>query len=225
MTGKARQAELCFHGIGQPGRELEEGEERFWIDPATFRDILDVVSDFPGTALSFDDSNASDAEIAFPELARRAMPASFYVIAGRLGRPGSLTPDQVRALHGSGMSIGSHGMDHVAWQLVRSHEARHREFVAARDAISDVIGEAVTTAACPRGSYDRRSIRWLRDLGYQQVRIIDGGASSPGAWLRDRYSVTRFDDAESIAAYLAAPDGSRATRMKRALKGAVKRWR
>ena len=153
------------------------------------------------------------------------MVADFFVIAGRLDRTGSLGSQDVRELDRRGMRIGSHGMDHVSWREVRSESSKDREYVQAREMLRDLTGTNVTAAAFPRGSYDRTAITNLRSLGYDDLRIIDGGASSPGAWLRDRYSVTRFDTAESIATYLARPDGGAMGRAQRTLKRGLKRWR
>ena len=49
--------------------------------------------------LSFDDGNSSDVEIALPALRERGLPRRFFVVAGRLDRPGSLSRDDVRELH------------------------------------------------------------------------------------------------------------------------------
>ncbi|MFC6714656.1 polysaccharide deacetylase family protein [Branchiibius cervicis] len=221
----SRVAELCFHGIGVPDRQLEPGEDRFWVDPSTFASILDAVRDFPSATISFDDSNVSDVIYALPGLERRDLRADFFVIAGRLDQRGSLGCEDVRELGRRGMRIGSHGMDHVSWRQVRSASSQEREYVLARRMLGDLTGTEVTAAAFPRGAYDRAAITTLRALGYEDLRIIDGGASSPDAWLRDRYSVTRFDTAESIAAYLASPDGGLAGRLQRTVKRGIKRWR
>ena len=45
--------------------------------------------------ISFDDGNASDLEIGLPALLERGLTATFFVLAGRLGRPGSLDADEV----------------------------------------------------------------------------------------------------------------------------------
>ena len=42
---------LCFHGIGAPGRELEPGEENYWIGPAKFEELLDVIVRFPSVRI------------------------------------------------------------------------------------------------------------------------------------------------------------------------------
>ena len=48
--------------------------------------------------ISFDDGNASDVGIALPELERRGLKAVFFLLAGRLGQPGSLTEADVTAM-------------------------------------------------------------------------------------------------------------------------------
>ena len=110
---------LCFHGIGRPQRDLEPGEATYWIDVDLYHRVLDEVMDDPRVRISFDDGNASDIEIGLPGLVERGLDATFFVLAGRLGAPGSLSADQVGALVGQGMRIGSHGMDHRPWRGLR----------------------------------------------------------------------------------------------------------
>src|SRR3954467_1757965 len=107
---------LCFHGIGQPDRALEPDEAQYWIDVDQFESLLTEAARNPSIQLSFDDGNASDASVALPALVARGLTATFFVIAGRLGQPGSLTVGDVRALADAGMTIGSHGMHQRAWR-------------------------------------------------------------------------------------------------------------
>ena len=65
---------------------------------------------------TFDDGNVSDVTEALPALAERGLSAQVFVCAGRFGTDGFLTEEQVRELRAAGMSIGSHGMDHVRWR-------------------------------------------------------------------------------------------------------------
>src|SRR5918911_1100678 len=93
---------LCFHGIGQPERALEPDEAQYWIDVDRFESLLDEAARNPSVQLAFDDGNASDVAVALPALVARGLTASFFVIAGRLGQPGSLTVAGVRALADAG---------------------------------------------------------------------------------------------------------------------------
>src|ERR1017187_5607160 len=106
---------LNFHGLGTPKHELPSKELAFWIRESQFDAILDYVRDRDGICLTFDDSNESDLTIALPALQARGMEAHFFLVAGRIGRPGYLSPAQVRALVSAGMAMGNHGMHHQAW--------------------------------------------------------------------------------------------------------------
>jgi peptidoglycan/xylan/chitin deacetylase (PgdA/CDA1 family) len=227
ITSRAdgRVTTLCFHGIGAPERDLEDGEQRFWISEQCFTEMLDLLADHPDVGITFDDANSSDHRYALPALARRGQVATFFVIAGRLDRPGSLDSDQLRELARAGMIIGSHGMDHVSWRTLPDESARRREFTEAAVRIQEITGEAVSQAACPNGQYDRRVLRGLRANGYQRVYTVDGGASRPTAWVRDRYTVTRHDTVDTLADYLDAPDGGARSRVTREARGMIKRWR
>lgn len=47
--GRAEEVVLnvCFHGIGVPGRPLEPGEGKFWVGAAQFEDLLGVIGRYP----------------------------------------------------------------------------------------------------------------------------------------------------------------------------------
>ncbi|MFC7724015.1 polysaccharide deacetylase family protein [Nocardioides sp. GCM10028917] len=218
-----RVVNLCFHGIGAPGRDLEPGEDAYWIEVDAFGEILDLVADRPEVRLSFDDANASDAEVALPELVRRGLQASFFVVAGRLDQRGSLTSDQVRELQAAGMTIGNHGMTHCPWRGLDTRQ-QHEELVSARTLLAELIGAPVRDAALPLGRYDRRTISQLRALGYRSVHTSDRRRAREGQWMQPRYSVHRDDTAASVERDVLRPP-SFAARSRGVLVGTAKRWR
>ena len=215
---------LCFHGIGAPRRVLEPDEERFWVKESQFDEMLDTVADDPAVRISFDDANASDIATALPHLSRRGLSATFFVIAGRIGRPGSLSRGDLQELVAAGMTIGAHGMHHRPWRTATDREL-HQEIDEAPRVIADAAGTAVDRFACPHGSYDRRVLRALRHHGAARVYTVDGGAARADGWLQSRYVVERTDTAESLAALGRNPHGTSMTRTLRSLKCAVKRLR
>lgn len=222
MAGR-RVFNVAFHGIGSPQRPLEPGEDRYWVEDERFVALLDELNAHPHVQLSFDDGNASDVEIALPALQRRSMRAAFFVIAARLDEPGSLSRADVEKLVVAGMTVGSHGMYHQPWRGL-GESARQEEFVAAREAIRAASGKHVDEAACPFGTYDRRSLGDLRRLGYRRVYTSDGVSADADQWIQPRYSVRREDDVASIRQLVTQlpPLPMRAAR-----RGwqAVKRWR
>lgn len=192
---------LCFHGVGTPPRSAPAEEAAYWISPDTFRRVLDRVAERPDVRLSFDDGNSSDVDIALGELVDRDRTAEFFVLAGRLGAPGSLSADDVRALRAAGMGIGSHGMHHRVWRGLSPAE-RHEELVVARELLEDVLGAPVRTAACPLGRYDRATLSALRRLRYDRVYTSDRALARPGTWRQARFSLRKDDTADDVGAWL-----------------------
>lgn len=224
MTGRAS---LCFHGVGEPRRTLEPGEFPYWISVETFRAVLDRVATLPPTTppvrITFDDGNVSDVETALPELTTRGLEATFFVLAGRLDEPGSLSRDDVRTLVAEGMRVGTHGMDHRPW-VGLDDVTRQRELVEARDRLRDLTGIPIDEAALPLGRYDRRLLRQLRSLGYRHVHTSDRAWARPDAWLQPRFSLRDTDTIESVhTEMLTAPSFAR--RAERTAVGWVKRLR
>jgi peptidoglycan/xylan/chitin deacetylase (PgdA/CDA1 family) len=199
---------VCFHGIGTPGRELEPGEADYWVARQAFLDVLDEVASWPAVRLSFDDGNASDAEIALPALLERGLRADFFVLAGRLDATGSLGEDEVRELARHGMGIGSHGMRHRSWRGM-DPATRREELVEARERLAEVAGRPVEAAACPLGRYDRHVLAELRRLGYRRVYTSDRRYARPDAWLQPRHSVRAGDTPASMRASALARPGLR----------------
>ncbi len=189
--------DVLFHGIGTPARELEPGEAEYWVSGEQYLRILDEAMTWPGVRFSFDDCNSSDVELGLPALLERGLTARFNIIADRLGRPGSLSEDDLRELRRQGMQVGNHGMVHRSWRHLDGATAR-QELWEARVRIQEAWGEPVTVAACPFGDYDRSALRALRSAGYESVCTSDRRPVRPGQWLQPRYSVKSTDTPESL---------------------------
>jgi peptidoglycan/xylan/chitin deacetylase (PgdA/CDA1 family) len=217
-----RHINLTFHGVGTPPRPLDDGEAGVWVDAERFTALLDAVVGRPDVRITFDDGNASDAEIALPALVRRGLTATFFVVAGRLGRPGFLDAAQVGELVAAGMAIGNHGMHHQPWRGL-DEAALDEELGAARRTLEDVAGGTVDEAACPFGAYDRRVVAALRRNGYRHVYTSDRGTVAGDPWLQARNTVAPGDTTAVLDAIAApvAPVTALAGRAKLTLK----RWR
>lgn len=223
-NGRSPVINLCFHGIGTPGRELEPNEYLNWVAVEQFEEMLAVVAACPSLRLTFDDGNASDVSVALPALLRHGLSGEFFVVAGRLGQPGSLDTDDVRTLVKAGMIVGSHGMRHRAWRLLDT-PALEEEMVTAAAVLADATGRPVRHAAFPFGAYDRTVLREVRRRGYTRVYTVDGGPARPDRWLQSRYSVHCTDTPRMLERLAQDPDGGRGRAAVRAAKSAIKRWR
>lgn len=184
---------LLFHGVGEPKRSLEPGEERYWVTPRLFLEVLDLAVQRPQVSLSFDDCNRSDVEIVLSALSARGLGATFFPISARLGSPGNVSHDGLREIASAGMVIGTHGRRHIPWRHL-SAAAATEEFVTARMELEDVVQQPVSAAACPFGSYGSSTLESLRGLGYTRVYTSDAARSTAHAWLQPRYTITSNQD-------------------------------
>jgi peptidoglycan/xylan/chitin deacetylase (PgdA/CDA1 family) len=215
---------LSFHGVGAPpGPPREPGEHDYWVGRDAFLSLLDAVQGRDDVRLSFDDGNASDVEVALPALAERCMTADFFVVAGRLGTPGNVDADGVRALRSAGMCVGTHGMRHRSWRGLGDNDLA-AELVDARAVIAEAAGSPVDAAALPLGQYDRAVLAALRKLDYRVVYSSDARRARAGAWFQPRYSVRTGDTPQAVReTVLAPPRGFE--RLRGHLTGIAKRWR
>lgn len=178
---------VILHGIGTPKRGLEPGEAVFWLSRERFCRTLDRIAEMGPTApqITFDDGNASDIEIALPELQARGLKATFFLLAGRLGQPGSLSEADVTTLARAGHRIGLHGADHVDWRRLDA-AGRACEFGAAREKLQALSGQPVDEAAAPFGFYDRQVVQDLRDAGFAALYTSDRGRAGSADFIRPR---------------------------------------
>jgi peptidoglycan/xylan/chitin deacetylase (PgdA/CDA1 family) len=192
---------LNFHGIGDALRPYEPLERPFWLSRDELGRVLDLVQaelDASDIALTVDDGNSSDYEILAPELRKRGLAATFFVLAGKLDQPGYLRRSQVRDLAKGGFEIGSHGLNHVDW--VSSDDAcLAREVGESKQIIEAVTGRPVNAAAAPFGMYDRRVLHALAKSGYRQVFSSDGGPRLTAAWPTPRQTLRSGFDIEALA--------------------------
>lgn len=195
---------FTFHGIGEPGDSTQQAERDVWVSRAQFCQMLDLLGNQERVQITFDDGNASDVQIALPELVARKMTATFFVIAGRIDQHGSLGQSDIRQLIQAGMKVGSHGMRHQAWGTLSDSELQE-ELIDARKRLEDVSGITIDSAACPFGSYGRRALRFLRRSNYGAVYTSDRGPAT-SSWLKARNSIHRWDTSQTVESLLKPQD-------------------
>ena len=218
-----RSINLTFHGIGEPERALDPGEQDVWVSHECFLALLDSVVDRTDVLITFDDGNESDVRHALPALQERGLSAAFFVVAGRLGAPSFLDDDGLRTLASAGMEIGCHGMHHRPWRGL-DERALHEELVEARTVLERAAGRSVRRAACPFGSYDRRVLTTVRRSGYQHVYTSDGGTARRSDFMQARTSVGADAD-PAVLRRIVELDSPGYRSLTRRAKIALKKWR
>jgi peptidoglycan/xylan/chitin deacetylase (PgdA/CDA1 family) len=213
---------LTFHGIGEPPADRAR-EVDYWLPREQLLLALDRARLRPDVAITFDDGNLSDVEVALPALLERGLKAHFFVCAGRLDQPGFLGADGVRALIAAGMTVGSHGMHHRRWPALTSRELIE-ETEGARLRLESVTRTPADTVAVPFGEYNRRVLAAVRRAGFARVFTSDQGWASAAAWLQPRNTLHRSQGPAAIDRLLDTREAL-PLRWMRGLKRTAKSWR
>ena len=128
--------------------------------------------------LTFDDGYADFFTNAVPILQRHGFTATSFVITGRMGWNGYLTPNQVVAADGMGFTIGAHTVDHVA--LAAQTPARASwEMRPSKLALEELLGHPVLDFAYPYGSFNPFDVGEAKRLGFETaVSTLSGTVHS-----------------------------------------------
>jgi peptidoglycan/xylan/chitin deacetylase (PgdA/CDA1 family) len=137
----------------------------------------------PMFCLSFDDGHLSWRDVVAPVLAERAVPATFFLTSGLVGRPGNLTWADCRELAAAGHHFGSHTVTHPRLSD-QDDDTAVREILDSKKEIEDQLGVAVRDFAAPYGNpavdFGDRDLRTVREAGYRSFATTLRDAMHPG---------------------------------------------
>jgi peptidoglycan/xylan/chitin deacetylase (PgdA/CDA1 family) len=130
--------------------------------------------------LTFDDGYADFFTEAVPVLQSHGFTATSFVISGRMGRRGFMTPSQVAAADAMGFTIGAHTVDHVALAAQPNAQASWEMKRSRRD-LEDLLGHPVIDFAYPYGSFNQYDMAQAKAIGFETaVATMYGTAHSAG---------------------------------------------
>ena len=223
VRNRARVLNLTFHGVGKPPRDSGHKKSDIWLSVETFKFVLDVIKERKEIIITFDDGNKSDLEIVLPLLLENRIKAAFFICPGNFDKPGYLTGGDVQCLSQSGMIIGSHGVHHCDWRGLKDEEL-FEELSLSKKILEQETNQSVSYAACPKGSYDRRVLRFLRKTRYERVYTSDTGFAWSDDWLQSRNTIHSNIDSrllgKIIDQHLLSP-----LEFTRIIKNCFRRWR
>jgi peptidoglycan/xylan/chitin deacetylase (PgdA/CDA1 family) len=214
-----------YHEIAVPGRELSRdftGHAPYAVPQAELHSQLKFLKEHgwcglsitealavngarnpASVAITFDDGSETDLRAA-ALLEKAGLHATFYVIAGWLGRKGYLSPEGLRELEAGGFEIGCHSMNHRYLSGLNAAELQV-EIVDAKARLEQALGAAVNHFSCPGGFWSPKVARLAKRSGYRSVATSRIGLNSMHS---DPYRLARI----SILRGMAPDDFARACR-------------
>jgi peptidoglycan/xylan/chitin deacetylase (PgdA/CDA1 family) len=141
-------------------------------------DALELGTQLPRkpVLITFDDGYRDVLWNASPVLERLHMPATSYVITGRISGPDPsfLTWGELKVLEQRGVEIGSHTVDHLPLANLTTDQAVH-QLRDSRRALEQHLGHPVQWFAYPFGSEDAQVVSLAEQAGYVLAVTTQGG--------------------------------------------------
>jgi len=141
-----------------------------------------------GVVLTFDDGLMCHFNLAYPILKEFNFPASFFVIAGFVGKNGFMDWGHLEKLQAAGMQIGSHGYSHNLLNLMPEEEIK-KEFLLSKTILEKNLNRPIDFLSMPRGQDNLKVRQIAQSSGYKAICV-----SSPGYIYKDSsvFSLSRF---------------------------------
>jgi peptidoglycan/xylan/chitin deacetylase (PgdA/CDA1 family) len=170
---------LYYHSVPREQREQFAKQLDVILRYCEVVDVTKVQNLLTGTeyaAITFDDAFENYVEEALPELKKRKMPSTMFVISDALGKGFGpvgraekvMSADQLRALPEDLVSIGSHTVSHPFMPEIPSEMARS-ELVNSKLALERILGRAIATFSFPFGGFSSELVEICREAGYRRV--------------------------------------------------------
>jgi peptidoglycan/xylan/chitin deacetylase (PgdA/CDA1 family) len=181
QTPKGRCVVLYYHSVPATERQLFAHQLDAVLgcaDPvhADGAEVTHRTSGRDCFAVTFDDGFENFLTEALPELERRKIPATVFVIADGMDREfGSaayaeklLSLEQLRSLPSGLVTVGSHTMSHPLLTQLEETEAR-REIRESRTKLEAMLDRPVTEFSFPFGGFNERLMEFCREAGYERA--------------------------------------------------------
>jgi peptidoglycan/xylan/chitin deacetylase (PgdA/CDA1 family) len=169
--------------------------------------------------LTFDDGYADFFTQAVPVLLQHHFTATDFVISGRIGWPGFLSAEQIKAADSMGFTIGAHTVHHVALAGMWAAQANW-EMQQSKRTLEQLLGHPVIDFAYPYGSYNGYDMLEAQSLGFETAVSTNAGAWHTSATLMN-LSRLRVGGGYGLYAFATLVGGSRPTPTELALQPAA----
>jgi peptidoglycan/xylan/chitin deacetylase (PgdA/CDA1 family) len=139
--------------------------------------------------VTIDDGWDDGYEYAGPILRHNLLVGTFFVVPGRIGTGGALTPQHVRALAASGHEIANHTLNHVDLRLEPGARLVE-EIEGGASSVAGITGQRPVSLAYPFGHTDGR-VR-LTIAACRSIRIAFTTRAGVGETWAGRFQVPRL---------------------------------
>ncbi|HOE67291.1 MAG TPA: polysaccharide deacetylase family protein [Candidatus Hydrogenedentes bacterium] len=211
---------LTYHSVGRRNHEMNVAPEMFrrqmeWLaEHVPLLSLADAAKGEHGVALTFDDGYRDNLTEAAPVLREYGIPATIFVVAGRLGgmlphdadaaTSSLLTWEDLRELERMGIAIGGHTMTHPRLSHL-DKTTQSAEILGCAQTLREQLGHPIEAFAYPFGTatdYNDTSVRLAQQAGFVLAATNRYGVNPPNAdpWTLRRIWIDASDTLELFQA-------------------------
>lgn len=164
---------LMFHHIDDGSINVKSG---CILDKEKFIEIIDSGIEFAALsdcinnirsgkcAITFDDGLADMYRIAYPELKKRNIPFTVFIVTDFLDNEGYITTEELRKMAADPLvTVGSHGVTHDIFKGMDT-EKQKEELLRSKETLQKIINKDVELFAYSHGQYEALTLRLLKEL-------------------------------------------------------------
>lgn len=116
--------------------------------------------------LTFDDGFSSDFEIVLPMLKLMKINAVFFIVTSSIGKKGYLNEEQIVNLSKTGMTVGSHSVNHFDMTSLNKKNSMY-ELKNSKEKLESITGNRINAFSFPYGRHTKNLIEQVYDSGYK----------------------------------------------------------
>ena len=142
--------------------------------------------------ITFDDGYLDNFVNAFPILKKMNFPAAIFMITGNIGKNGWLSEEDLRVLDSSGITIGSHTVNHVFLPKLKKEEILS-ELRQSRNQLEKILGHPVFLFSYPAGGVTEEVKKLVAHEGYRGAVTTNYGKLHDDLYAFRRIKITERD--------------------------------
>lgn len=203
---------LMFHHIDdgkiieKSGCRLDKSKFLQFIDSGISFISLDAYCQFHFSrknpcAVTFDDGLQDVYRVAFPELKKRNIPFTVFVVTGFLDTEGYLsTAELIEMANDPLVTVGSHGVTHDIFKGMPLEKQQY-ELTESKRLLQELTGKEIRYFAYSHGQYDRQTIEILKNDHIYDFSFSAGGGRTNFLLKRNCFTLPRMNIVNQSTAY------------------------
>lgn len=116
--------------------------------------------------LTFDDGYKNFYQNAYPELKKREMVGTVFVIVNDIGKNEYMNEKEIKEVSSNGIEIGSHTLSHPDLSKSPSNKAQE-EISNSKKTLESLIGNDIISFCYPSGKFSEETVKSVKEAGYK----------------------------------------------------------